>query len=134
MLRTGRVVLGEGKLSPRLKNEWLSTSLRKHHMRSILGVSTDARTQYCCRASVMTLRDTRVCEACPSQAQGRLPCGRLPRLALAGSVTANVKIPKRAKIKIPTFVRWLHLRHNGLVSQSVEEEATDAGSGGAVHD
>jgi hypothetical protein len=50
------------------------------------------------------------------------------------SVTANVKIPKRAKIKIPTFVRWLHLRHNGLVSQSVEEEATDAGSGGAFHD
>jgi hypothetical protein len=50
------------------------------------------------------------------------------------AVTANVKIPKRAKIEIPTFVRWLHLRHNGLVSQSVEEEATDAESGGAIYD
>ena len=49
-------------------------------------------------------------------------------------VTANGKIPKRAKIKFPTFARWTHLRHNGLVSQSAEEGTTHAESGGPVHD
>jgi hypothetical protein len=52
----------------------------------------------------------------------------------AACVTANGKIPKRAKIKLPTFVKWFHLRHNGLVSRRAEEEATHAESGGTIHD
>ena len=48
-------------------------------------------------------------------------------------VTANGKIPKRARIRFPTFVKWLYLRHNGLVGQRAEVEATNAESGGPIH-
>jgi len=41
---------------------------------------------------------------------------------------------KRARIKLSTLVKWLHLRHNGLVSQRAEECATYAESGDQIHD
>jgi hypothetical protein len=44
-----------------------------------------------------------------------------------------VKSPEAAKITLPTFVKWFHLRHNGLDSGSVGEEATHAESGGLIH-
>jgi len=50
------------------------------------------------------------------------------------SVTVNGKIPKKGKIKIPTLVKWSHLRHNGLVSRSAEEWTTYAKSGESIHD
>ena len=40
------------------------------------------------------------------------------------SVTANGKIPKTARIKLPTFAKGSRLRHNGLVNRSAKEEAT----------
>jgi hypothetical protein len=50
------------------------------------------------------------------------------RVPFRPAVTANGSIPKRARIKLPTLVKWFHLRHNGLVSRSVEEEDSPAGA------
>jgi hypothetical protein len=65
---------------------------------------------------------------------GQIRLRRLDGASARRNVTAKFKMIKKAKMKVSTLVRRLHLEENGLVCQKLKECATHADSGDPIHD